>query len=282
MKEYTRRVFPNERDLYGSNDLRLVECAFEGKEDGESALKESSNLELVRCNMALRYPLWHCEGVRLSDCHMEETCRAPIWYSKHFVIENSELLGVKALRECESVKISGGSIVSPEFGWRSRKISIGDCKIEGEYPFFEARDLSLSHVSLTGKYSFQYVENMTIDSCNFATKDAFWHTKNVTVRNSVISGEYLGWYSENLTFENCKISGTQPLCYCKGLRLINCELDGADFAFEYSQVEADLCGSLISVKNPLSGFVTADRIDEILLTADSKRPCNCKITVRNA
>ena len=281
MKEYTRRIFPNERDLYASRELRLVDCAFLGKEDGESALKESKHLELVRCKMALRYPLWHCEDVRLSDCRMTESCRAPLWYTKDLVIENSELLGVKALRECEKINISGSSIVSPEFGWRSRGIAIENCNIEGEYPFFEAKDLSLSHVSLTGKYSFQYVKNMTVESCNFTTKDAFWHTKNVTVRNSVISGEYLGWYSENLTFEHCKISGTQPLCYCKGLRLVDCEMKDADFAFEYSEVEADLCGSLLSVKNPLSGHITADRIDEILLTSDSKCPCDCKITVRN-
>ena len=282
MKEYTRRIFPNERDLYASRELRLVDCSFAGKEDGESALKESKHLELVRCNMALRYPLWHCEDVRLADCRMTESCRAPLWYTKNLVIEDSELFGVKALRECETVNISGSSIVSPEFGWRSRGIVIENCKIEGEYPFFEAQDLSLSHVSLSGKYSFQYVENMTVESCNFTTKDAFWHTKNVTVRNSVISGEYLGWYSENLTFEHCKISGTQPLCYCKGLRLVDCEMTGADFAFEYSEVEADLCGSLLSVKNPLSGHITADRIDEILLTPDSQYPCDCKITVRNS
>lgn len=280
MQEYVGRRFPYERDLYASHDLRLVDCTFEGPEDGESALKESSRLELVNCRFALRYPLWHCEGVELRDCTLTDTCRAPIWYSKNIAIENTNLLGVKALRECEGIRISGGRIVSPEFGWRSRDLALSDLSIEGEYPFFEARDLTLQKVSLVGKYSFQYVENMTIDSCDFTTKDAFWHTKNVTVKNTAITGEYLGWYSENLTFENCKISGTQPFCYCKNLRLYNCELEGADFAFEYSSVEADLHGSILSVKNPLSGFIVADRIDEILLTEDSKYPCNCKITIR--
>ena len=117
---------------------------------------------------------------------------------------------------------------------------------------------------MQGKYSFQYVEGMTIDNSELNTKDAFWHAKNVTVTNSTLRGEYLGWYSENLTLINCHISGTQPLCYCKGLRLVNCTMEGTDLSFEYSDVEADIIGGIMSVKNPRSGYIRADEIGEII------------------
>ena len=112
------------------------------------------------------------------------------------------------------------------------------------------------------------------------TKDAFWHSKNVTVRNSVVKGEYLAWYSENLTLENCKIIGTQPLCYCKNLRLVDCETEGCDFSFEYSDAEVTVLGNILSVKNPKSGRIIADSIGEIILTPDSKYPCNAEIKER--
>ena len=116
-----------------------------------------------------------------------------------------------------------------------------------------------------GKFSLQSVHNAQINDCVLDTKDAFWHAKNVTVRNSVVKGEYLAWYSENVTFIDCTIVGTQPLCYCKGLTLINCKTEECDLAFEYSDVKADIVGRIESVKNPLSGEITADEIGETVL-----------------
>ena len=132
---------------------------------------------------------------------------------------------------------------------------------------------------MNGKYSFQYVDDAEIFDSTFDTKDAFWHSKNVTVYDSEIKGEYLGWYSENLTLVNCKISGTQPLCYCKGLKLIDCTLEGCDLGFEYSEVEAQVTGDIMSVKNPLSGYITADRIGEIIID-DERAEGKCLITER--
>ena len=132
---------------------------------------------------------------------------------------------------------------------------------------------------MKGKYSFQYIENLTIEDSVLDTKDAFWHSKNITVKNSVVKGEYLAWFSENLTLENCKISGIQPLCYCKGLKLINCTMEGADLAFEYSDVKADVKGDVISIKNPKSGTIVVDSVGEIIWD-DPVMPCNGVVKTR--
>lgn len=117
---------------------------------------------------------------------------------------------------------------------------------------------------LQGKYSFQYIKNAVFEDCVFDTKDAFWHGENITVRNSTIKGQYLAWYSNGLTLINCKIIGTQPFCYCKNLKLINCEMIETDLAFEKSQVEAEIITKIDSVKNPLSGRITAPDIGEVI------------------
>lgn len=129
---------------------------------------------------------------------------------------------------------------------------------------------------MVGKYSFQYTKDVTIENSSLDTKDAFWHSKNVTVKNSTVKGEYLGWYSDHLTLINCKIIGTQPLCYCKNLKLVNCEMIDTDLAFEYSDVEATIKGTIDSIKNPKSGHIKVDKIKELILK-DSKYKCNCKI-----
>ncbi len=278
MKIIENKNFPNERDLYGANDICLKNCTFDGKEDGESALKEAKDIKMEACFMNLRYPLWHDERVEMDNVKMTDKCRAALWYSDDIVIKNSNLLGIKALRECKRIKISNTKVVSPEFGWKSHEIDIEDSKLESEYLFLMASDINLKKVNFKGKYSFQYVENAVIEDCMLDTKDAFWHSKNITVKNSVVKGEYLAWYSDGLTLINCKIIGTQPFCYCTNLKLIDCTMEETDFSFEYSDVEATVNSDILSVKNPRSGYITCDSIGELIYTDDSKYKCKCKIT----
>ena len=164
--------------------------------------------------------------------------------------------------------LKGCDISSPEFGWRTGKVVCEDSFAEGEYFFFEGRELQIDKLSFKGKYSFQYCEDAYISDSVLDTKDAFWHAKNVTVINSVIKGEYLGWYSENLTLINCKITGTQPFCYCKGLRLENCEMTDCDLSFERSEVNATVRSHVVSIKNPLSGYIKAPSVGEIILDSE--------------
>lgn len=281
MKIIADKTFPNERDLYAATDVRLVNCKFDGVEDGESALKEARNVELEHCYMNLRYPLWHDVGVKLTDVTMTESCRAALWYTNEVSVSRSNLLGIKALRECSHIDIVDSKIVSPEFGWRSHFVSLRNCQVASEYLFLMSSNIRLYGVQFKGKYSFQYVENVTIENSVLDTKDAFWHAKNVTIRNSVVKGEYLAWYSDKLTFINCKIIGTQPLCYCTNLTLTNCTMEATDLSFEYSDVKATIVGDVMSVKNPRSGHIVADSIGEIIYTKDSKYPCYCIVTALN-
>ena len=280
MRIIENKVFPYERALYAEQNIKLKNCKFDGIEDGESALKETKNIFADRCVFNLRYPMWHADKVQVEKCTFTDKCRAALWYSRGLIISDSTLGGIKALRECSDIRITGSKIVSPEFGWKCRNIVVGDLEIESEYPFFMSRGMTVANVSLLGKYSFQYTEDVAVENCDFNTKDAFWHAKNVTIKNTVIKGEYFSWYSENLTLINCKIKGTQPLCYCKGLKLINCEMEDADFAFEYSDVQATVRGKILSVKNPLSGEISADAIEEIILSDDSVYKSKCIINTR--
>ena len=271
--------FDEERALYHLCDTQVENCVFAGPADGESALKEARNIALHDCAFSLRYPLWHVEGFRAENCTMDDKTRAAIWYARDAVIVGCTLGGIKALRECHNFSIRNSTIVSQEFGWKCSGISLADCDMTAEYLFLDSRDIKLDRVKMKGKYSFQYIENLEINDSFLDTKDAFWHSKNVTVRNSTIKGEYLAWFSENLTLINCHIIGTQPLCYCKGLTLVNCTMEGTDLSFEYSDVQADVRGHILSVKNPRSGTITADSVGEVIF-GDAVMECAGKVLLR--
>ena len=264
MQVIESRTMDQERALYGSCGIMVRNCRFDGPADGESALKESSDVIVEDSYFNLRYPFWHVHGLTINNSEMTDKCRASMWYSDHIEITGSKLHGIKALRECFKVTIDSSSIISPEFGWSVHGLKMTDTSAESEYFLMRSTDIVFDNVSFKGKYSFQYTENVEIRNSRLDTKDAFWHAKNVTVRDSVVNGEYLAWYSENLTFINCTIKGTQPLCYCKGLKLINCVMEDCDLAFERSDVEAEILTPVISIKNPLSGRISVPAVGEII------------------
>jgi len=270
---YKNMTLDEERALYGVSDAVIQNCRFDGPLDGESALKESRNIDLTGCDFNLRYPLWHVERGLIDNCRMTENCRAALWYDNEITIKNSIMNGIKAVRECTDITIQNCRIESPEFGWLSRKIDITDTVLNSEYPFLFSSGLYFNNFTLHGKYSFQYVKDVQIEKSFLDTKDAFWHSKNVTVTDSIVKGEYLGWYSENLKLIRCRIIGTQPLCYADNLILEDCEMIHCDLAFEKSHVNAVVKGSIDSVKNPLSGSVSADSIGEIIYDDDAESSC---------
>lgn len=262
------QTFDEERALYGSKNLRAENCRFDGPADGESAFKECENIEAAGCFFNLRYPFWHIDKLKIEHCELTDLCRAALWYSSDIEITDTKLHGIKALRECTNARLCNCDIISPEFGWSVNGVKMTNCTAESEYFMMRSENLDFKGVKFTGKYSFQYIENAVIEDCIFDTKDAFWHGKNITIKNSVVNGEYLAWYSQDLTFENCKIYGTQPLCYCRNLTLKNCEMHGTDLAFERSDVNAEITTHILSVKNPMSGRISAPSIGEIIRDID--------------
>ena len=273
------KTFDSERALYALRNVKVENCVFSGPSDGESPLKECEKITVSGCNFDLRYPLWHCANGKISKTNLSELCRAALWYCKGISVLDSNLLGIKAFRECKDIKLENCKVVSPEFGWRCKKLNLKDSDFISEYFLFESKDIVAENIKMQGKYSFQYTKNVTIENSFLDTKDAFWHAENVTVKKSVVKGEYLAWYSKNLTFIDCEIIGTQPLCYCDNLKLINCKMTDCDRSFEYSEVDADIVGTIISVENPGKGRIIADGIGEVI-NSDAVYETNCEILIR--
>ena len=270
-----RRIIRNivddqERAFYASRDVDFENIEIAGPADGESAFKESRDINVSNSSFSLRYPFWHNTNVTLTNCTFADTSRAAFWYDDGLVLTNVNSKGVKAIRECSNIEINNSTFESEEFGWRSNNIKVQNSKIVGFYAFFECKNIEIEKMEFQGKYSFQYVENMEIRDSYLNTKDAFWHTKNVTVRNSTIIGEYLAWYSENLTLINCHIKGTQPLCYCKNLKIIDCTFEDCDLSFEYSEVNGNIIGEITSIKNPIKGKLILDSKPELIIDENDR------------
>lgn len=273
-------IMDAERALYQTQHADVRGCTFEGPADGESALKECTDIRVSGCRFLLRYPLWHTHGGSLSDSYMTETCRAAMWYDHDMTVERCSLGGIKAIRECDRMTLRDCNIKSTEFGWYCRDINVKDCSLVSEYPFMHTERLNVDGLTMKGKYSFQYVHDAVITNSYLDTKDAFWHARRVTVRDCVLKGEYLAWYAEDITLIRCRIIGTQPLCYVKNLTMLDCEMVGCDFSFENSSVTAEIKGDILSVRAPASGRIVAVSVGEILHDYAPVDGSDCEIVIR--
>ena len=96
MKSITSQFFEGERALYAAHDVRLADVKFY---PGESALKETRNIEAFACEFMGKYPLWHNDGALLERCVFTVYSRAAIWYSRNVRMLDSVVEAPKMFRE---------------------------------------------------------------------------------------------------------------------------------------------------------------------------------------
>ena len=149
--------------------------------------------------------------------------------------------------------------------WYCEDVKLKNVSAVGDYFGLSAKNVYAENFTINGNYAFDGAENVEIKGGSLISKDSFWNAKNVTVTDAVIIGEYLGWNSENVTFINCTIESNQGLCYMDNVRLVNCKLLNTDLAFEYSTVDAEITSKIDSVKNPISGKISAKAIGELIM-----------------
>jgi hypothetical protein len=251
--------------------------------EGESAIKECSDIEAVDCRFEGNYPFWHVHGFLIERCYFDVGGRSALWYSDHLKMKDTVIDAPKMFREMSHLELENVVMNdADEVFWRCKNIQIKNLKLhEGTYPFMFSENIIVDGLESDSKYVFQYVKNVEIQNARITTKDAFWEVENVTIYNSELNGEYLGWHSKNLRLVNCHITGEQPLCYAEDLVLENCTFGpDCDRAFEYSSVQADIKGSITNIKNPRTGRIVADAIGSVTIDENIKAPADCEIVER--
>lgn len=277
MEKIINQTFKGERPLYRKKDLYLEGVTILA---GESALKETANIECNKCLFEGKYPLWECDHFIVRDSILGVGARSGLWYSRDCEIIDTQIDAPKTFRRMKGIKMSNCWIpAGSETFWDCSDIVINDCVIErADYIFMHCENIRIDNLKLNGNYGFQYAKNVEIHNSVLNSKDAFWEAENVTVYDSVINGEYLAWYSKNVRLVRCHIKEEQPLCYCDNLVLEDCTLDAdADRAFEYSTVRATILNTITSVKNPSSGYIRAAGYGEIIIDENIKAPADCLI-----
>lgn len=274
------QTFGGERPLFEQHGLLLDDVTIT---EGESAIKECSDIDAVRCRFEGNYPFWHVHRFSIADCYFAVGARSALWYSSRLKMTDTVIDAPKMFREMTGLELRNVTINdADETFWRCKDLRLENVTLhDGTYPFMFSSGICIDGLVSDSKYVFQYVRDVELRNARITTKDAFWEVEDVTVYDSELNGEYLGWHSKNLRLVNCHITGEQPLCYAHGLVLENCTFGpDCDRAFEYSDVQADIRGAITNIKNPMSGCIVADSIGSVTIDGNIKAPGDCEITTR--
>lgn len=277
-KEITREFLTGERALFNSNNLHITDTIFD---NGESPLKESSDIDLEGCLFRWKYPLWYCENITVKNSQWFDMARAGVWYTNKIIVENALIQAPKNFRRCNELILKNVKFFNAaETLWNCQNVAMDEVTAKGDYFAMNSSDMKISGLSLDGNYSFDGCKNLEIRNSTLLSKDAFWNSENVTVYDSFISGEYLGWNAKNLTFINCTIESLQGMCYIENLVMKNCKLINTTLAFEYSTCDVDIRGGVDSIINPSGGEIRTDFVKELIMENDKVDTSKIRITVR--
>lgn len=263
MEEILHKNFVGERPLYGRSNLALVDCTFG---DGESPIKECSDIRINNCTFKWKYPIWYCNNIEVYDSTWEEMGRAGVWYSTNLKFNTVHLNAPKNFRRCKNLTLEHVTIPNAqETLWNCDGVVLDDVVANGDYFGMGSSNIRINNFCLEGNYSFDGCKNVEVHNAKMISKDSFWNCENVVVYDSFISGEYIGWNSKNLTFINCTIESLQGLCYIENLVMKNCKTVNTDLAFEYSTVDVEITSGIVSIFNPLGGLIKCGPVEELIL-----------------
>ena len=280
MEVIKNKEYGGERPLFESHNLRLENVTIT---DGESGIKECTNMEADHCHFYGKYPWWHVDGSVITNCYFAPGSRSAIWYSNDMKMKDCVIDGPKFFREMKNLELENVTINdADETFWKVVGIRAKNLVLRGgTYPFMFSSNIYVDGLDSDAKYVFQYCKNVEIHHAKIVTKDSFWECENVTIYDSELDGEYLAWHSKNVRLVNCHLAGEQLLCYADNLVLENCTFDkDCDRVFEYSTVQADIRGSITNIKNPTSGHIVADGIGSVTIDENIRQPANCIIETR--
>lgn len=103
MTTIQNQTFDQERVLYGSRDLLVRNCSFNGPADGESAFKECAGIQVEHSFFNLRYPFWHAKNVVVRNCTVKGEYLA--WYCENVTFDHCTIIGTQPLCYCKGLKL---------------------------------------------------------------------------------------------------------------------------------------------------------------------------------
>ena len=151
VKKIQNGYYTGERPLFHGEHLEIGDTIFG---EGESPLKESSDITLKNSMFQWKYPLWYSKNVVAQDCTWAEMARAGVWYTDNLQVKNALIEAPKNFRRCKELTLEHVFLPhAEETLWNCQKVTMKDC---------------LLYTSFSGTYFFRAVATAPTPELNSA------------------------------------------------------------------------------------------------------------------
>ena len=149
MKHVVDGEFGGERALFAVKNVQLTNCVFHA---GESALKRTANIVAERCRFEGKYPFWHTDGFRVTDCVFTPGARAALWYSDNLTMLRTQVDAPKMFREMHNLHIEDVTIPdAAETLWNCHNVKLRNVEVQkADYLFMHSSDIDIENYRQQG------------------------------------------------------------------------------------------------------------------------------------
>ena len=179
MKIIENQTFDEERALYGSSQLLVRNCAFDGPADGESAFKECHQIDVEDCFFNLRYPFWHDHGLTIRHSELTENCRAALWYSDHLTFRDVYMKGKYSFQYITDSVFENCVFDTKDAFWHAKNVTVRNSTIKGEYLAWYSDGLTLINCKIIGTQPLCYCKNLKLLNCEMLETDLAFENSQV-------------------------------------------------------------------------------------------------------
>ena len=169
--------FTGERALFSTHNAYIESCLFH---DGESPLKESSDLKLNKVTFQWKYPLWYVNNAVVNDSRLLESARSGIWYTNHLYMENCLIEAPKTFRRASDITLVNCQMPNAsETFWKCKDIKLKDVTAKGDYFGMNSENIEVDNLTLDGNYLFDGGKNIIIKNSILNSKEEISQSMNV-------------------------------------------------------------------------------------------------------
>ena len=142
-KTIANTSFGGERPLFECHNVNLNNVVIT---DGESGIKECSNIVADNCKFYGKYPFWHVKGSVITNCYFAPGSRSAIWYSDNMVMKDCIIDGPKFFREMHNLKLEHVTLNdADETFWGIDGLVLNNVTLhEGTYPFMHCNNIKVN------------------------------------------------------------------------------------------------------------------------------------------
>ena len=152
METLTQGLFTGERALFNSKELNICDSVFA---DGESPLKESSDIALHGSIFKWKYPLWYCTDIKADGCVLLETARSGIWYTKNIEMSDCVIEAPKTFRRSSGIRLSDVTMPNAkETLWNCFDVRLERVSVTGDYFGMNTDNVYADGLVIDGNYAF--------------------------------------------------------------------------------------------------------------------------------